>query len=144
MFFSSILVDFGLHFGTPAVRDSLVWATMAALGSCLALSWVILRALIRFLPPLGSIFDRFLIESGLHFLILGTIFQWFWESFVVGSSFLLSFLISVFFCVTMLGASVDLFFVCFRRLVFHVFCHILFYFSFLLFVSFVVRLGSFR
>ena len=73
--FSSILVDFGLHFGTPEFRDSLVWATMAALGSCLALSWVILRALIRFLPPLGSIVDRFLIESGLHFLILGTIFQ---------------------------------------------------------------------
>ena len=72
---SSILVDVGLQNGTPAVRDSLGWVTMAPLWGCLALSWVILRAPIRFLPPLGSILGRFLIESGLHFLILGTIFQ---------------------------------------------------------------------
>ena len=67
--FSSILVDFGLHFGTPEFRDSLIWATMAALGSCLALSWVIFAASIRFLTPLGSIFGRFSNDLGIHFLI---------------------------------------------------------------------------
>jgi len=65
--FFPILFDFGLHFGAPAVRDSLVWATMAALGSCLALCWAIFRVPIRFLARLGSIFHRFSTKSGLIF-----------------------------------------------------------------------------
>ena len=57
LIFSPILVDFGSHFGPPALRHSPFWASWAAPWRYLALSWAILRDLLRFFTPLGSIFD---------------------------------------------------------------------------------------
>ena len=113
---SPSLVDFGYHFGVPTLRHSLFWASWAALWRCLALSWAILRDLLRFFDPLGSIFRRFC-SSRLHF---GTIFDQIWLPFsdlgVPFSIILRSFVVRSFFFVVFVFVFCCFFFRLFVRL----------------------------
>ena len=70
----SIFIDFGLHFGTPAVRHSPGWASWAALWRCLALSWAILRDLLRVFASLGSISGTIFDQIWLRFCHMGSFF----------------------------------------------------------------------
>ena len=86
MIFSPILVDFGFHFGPPAFRDSPCWASWAPLWRHLALSWAILRDLLRVFAPLGSIFGLFC-SSWLHFWSIWLLLAQFFAQFSSKSAF---------------------------------------------------------
>ena len=97
-FLNDFFADFR-RFWVPFWGASPVWASWPAPWRCLALSWAILRDLLRFFASLGSIFYPFR-QSWLNF---GTIFDKIWPPFfdlkLHFSMILGSFVVRSWFCI---------------------------------------------